>query len=415
MSNIQLKTDQNNIIEFIDYLKEKDNINNILVYNNVLNLNYDPIYGFKYRGIKKLHSNKDGLLIFYVSELNSKIIKQINISRKNMSSILIIFDKNISLDDLSRYFNLDKNKLVGYINYDDKKLRQLIMLSGKKYDIFSKKVQLKSMLAIIHAYNEEDVIEETIHHLLNQGVDVQIYDNWSTDNTYNIVSKLAKKEKEHVFLTRFPEKKPVVTDSYDLVEVLKNVERTIKNTNYDWYTHYDADEIRISPIKGMTLQEYISYIDKLGYNAIENTVIDFRIVNSTKGKNIFNDDTYFEFGRRSGHFVQVKTYKRNINMDLASSGGHNCMFEGRKLFPLKILLKHYPLRTVEQAKQKIFKDRLPRYSKANRAIGWHIQYNSIVDEKDFIYDKNDLFKFDEEIRQKYFLEFLTGIGINKIK
>ena len=131
---------------------------------------------------------------------------------------------------------------------------------------------------------------------------------------------------------------------------MKNVERTIKNTNYDWYTHYDADEIRISPIKGMTLQEYISYVDKLGYNAIENTVIDFRIVNSTKGKNIFNDDTYFEFGRRSGHFVQVKTYKRNINMDLASSGGHNCMFEGRKLFPLKILC----MRITEERRKNIF-------------------------------------------------------------
>jgi len=39
-------------------------------------------------------------------------------------------------------------------------------------------------IAVLWAFNEEDFIAWSIRHLLAQGIDVQVYDNWSTDRTF---------------------------------------------------------------------------------------------------------------------------------------------------------------------------------------------------------------------------------------
>jgi hypothetical protein len=269
-------------------------------------------------------------------------------------------------------------------------------------------------LAIINLYNEVDIIAEVIHHILHQGIDVKVIDNWSTDGSYEIITRLSEKN-QRVTVERFPE---YPSDYYEWQKLLNNLEEIASSSDYDWIIHYDADELRFSPWKQITLSDAISFVDAMGYNAIDFTVIDFRPVK--KQKNVetnFGDNLiYFEFGRRPGHFIQIKAWKNlvGIRVNLAESGGHEAEFENRRVFPIKFLNKHYPLRNPKQAKKKIFFDRVDRISPEEKAKGWHMQYNNFQPDDEFLWDTDVLIPWNPNVFDtEFFVERISGLGINR--
>lgn len=264
------------------------------------------------------------------------------------------------------------------------------------------------VLAIIHFYNEEDIIRKTTEYLLNQKIDVYLVDNWSTDSSYIVAQKLSEENPGHVFLEQFPPSGR--SEYYDWYHQLQRTEEISKKYDYDWFIHYDADEMRVGPYKGVNLRDTIQYIDSLGYNLIENTVIDFKITDKADD-NIFMTDGFFDFGRRAAHFEQVKTWKKSDSVDLKSTGGHRAVVDNPKIFPLKILNRHYPLRSVEQAKKKVFTDRIPRFEKERQERGWHSHYDSFTDDSDFICGPESLIAWDENTINEYYIQFFTGCGI----
>lgn len=229
--------------------------------------------------------------------------------------------------------------------------------------------------AIIHVYNERDMIGEVIDHLLGQGVEVHLFDNWSTDGTFEVLS-----QRGDIQLFRFPE---APSNYYDWHHQLRKTSAYAREIDAEWIIHCDADEIRLSPWRDTTLQEAISRVDELGYNAIDFTVLDFRFL---KGQGLAEGDyqaqlNFFEFGRRPGHFRQIKGWKNaGGEVNLADSGGHDATFADRLVFPLKFLLKHYPLRSKAQAERKIGKDRLPRFAHERQLRGWHTHYDAFKDQ-----------------------------------
>ena len=49
----------------------------------------------------------------------------------------------------------------------------------------------------------------------------------------------------------------------------------MKTLNYEWFIHYDADEIRVSNVGRYYIEDTIYQIDRLGYKTrLRNTVID---------------------------------------------------------------------------------------------------------------------------------------------
>lgn len=254
------------------------------------------------------------------------------------------------------------------------------------------------------------MIERTIRYLVGQGVDVLLLDNYSTDNTYAIGQKMQRELGSRVKVKKFPNRKPT-GNNYEWAKQLGETERLAKTLDYDWFIHYDADEIREAPFDGATLQEFISFVDELGYNAIDNTVIDFRLTSKTD--DIFGQDGYYEFGTRPGHFLQVKTWRKCPDLKLAESGGHVATFDGKKVYPLKIICKHYPLRTLEQAQRKIFKDRLPRFEKEQKARGWHMQYSSVGGLDDLVYETDNLLRYSDVENEKYRMQLVSGVGLRR--
>lgn len=421
----QLKNDKYNIFRFLKQVNDLEKNKNFVVFfeedydinelNDILgqNAEYHKMFNnFKFDiwFLKNKNRLKDSIVLVEVKKIDFITKKRINNLRKYANQIIIQFSSDTSMKKVKSYAQeINKNIIVGYTNYETPNLKKPIMLLGKKFELIKTKNRLK-ILAIIHTYNEEDVIQKTIEYLLKQGIDIYVLDNWSTDDTFNKVQEVQKKYQNRLNLKKFPENKPNGND-YDWTSQLHETEKLSKILNYDWYIHYDADEIRMAPFPNATLADMINFVDKLGYNAIDTTVLDFRM--TSVSDDIFGSNAYFELGRRPTCFMQTKTWKKCSDVDLASTGGHIARFNNQKVYPLKIINRHYPLRNIKQAEKKVFEDRLPRFEKEKKEKGWHAQYDKIAKEKNFIYEKENLHKYDNKTLEHLTLELISGIGIDK--
>jgi glycosyltransferase involved in cell wall biosynthesis len=271
------------------------------------------------------------------------------------------------------------------------------------------------VLAIVHCYNERDIVAEVVEHLLAQEVDVQLVDNWSSDGSWELAQNLVAANPRRVTAKRFPDQP---SDIYEWGKQLAYTAQAAADSHYDWIMHYDADELRESPWPGVSLAAALAFVDSQGYNAVDFTVIDFRPVRPDPQLNCPLQDRlpFFEFGRRPGHFAQIKAWKnqQGVAVELAASGGHRADFFGRRVFPLKFLNRHYPLRSQEQARQKVFRDRLLRFSAEERQQkGWHSQYDQYDKETAFVWEAH---KLDGSFHPRFFaseyiVERLSGIGL----
>jgi glycosyltransferase involved in cell wall biosynthesis len=274
----------------------------------------------------------------------------------------------------------------------------------QRVNIIGPKKHLK-ILAIIAVYNEEDVIGQVIEHYMHEGVDVYLLDNGSTDRSRENIQRLQEIYPDRIKLKTIRRR----GGKFDLTSILNEKESIAINSGYDWIISADADEIRCSPDPRSTLQQYITAVDEAGYNALDFTVLDFR---PTKDgfdgtQSIKKYLRYFEFGKRPGHFKQVKAWKNEgQRVNLVAEGGHNANFENRKIYPLKFLLKHYSLRSAEQLKRKLNNDRKP--SKKGLDNGWHGHYNILRSANTTIWKKDNLIRFNIFFYYKYAVERLTG-------
>ncbi len=270
--------------------------------------------------------------------------------------------------------------------------------------------------AIVTCYNEEDIIEHTIKYLVEQGIYVHIVDNWSTDGSWDIVQKYVQRSR-FVTSEKFPADGP--SETYDWGNILCRVQEIAMNNSadFDWFVHHDADEVREAPFESIVhLRDGIIIADRCGFNAIDYTVINFvPIPDSYNGtQDIAQYLRYCSFGNQYGDIKQVKTWKSCDNINLVDSSGHHVQFIGKeqKIFPYKFLLRHYSLRSKEQAQRKIFKDRKPRWNKQELKKQWHTHYNKINNSHDLKWNKENYLFFEREIFYKtYMMQMITGAGV----
>lgn len=398
-----LLTDSDNVIsDIINRVLNCSRNNSLYVWrNNTTNLDgiYNTISIIPYNSSSEI---SDKIAYAYVSKSDQHLFFAEIKNYFDINLIVYSEDKLTGVRDTCRLVNLNIfQHLSGYL-----------YLFGPLF--CPKKINTPSdfsVLAIVHFYNEEDVIEKTITHLLEQEVDVYLLDNWSKDNSYQIALKYQKLFPDRIMLERFP--KTGKSDTYQWYDQLGYTEKIAKELKYNWFIHYDMDEIRISPWNDVTIRDALYWIDKQGYSCVENTVIDFRVTEIDE-ENIFGKDTYFDFRHDKLDFDQVKTWKKSDYVDIRGSLGHFIHIDYPKMYPLKFLNKHYPLRTVEHSMRKVFKDRLPRFVKERALHGGHGHYDHFVGAKaeEFIYDKNKLMLWNDKTFDEYYLPLFTECGIN---
>lgn len=245
------------------------------------------------------------------------------------------------------------------------------------------------------AYNEADIVREAVSKLIEQGIDVYLIDNASTDGTADRVADFLGNGLIGIEIAQHFENGREI---FDLTAQLKLKERVARRLGYDWYLQVDADEIRYAPWPACSLLEGINRVDAAGYNLIDFKLFNFRptqdaVVGSDVESSLTRYSESESFNQR-----QVKAWKACPEVDIATLGGHQIIVPNARIFPTRFVLKHYPVRSLEHGRRKIIAERKARFSQAERQRGWHLQYDKMeaVNTKDIFWDSATLTPFDFE-------------------
>jgi hypothetical protein len=272
-------------------------------------------------------------------------------------------------------------------------------------------------LALMTTCNEEDIIEQCVQRLFDEGLDVFVVDDNSTDATVEKLDALARSSSGRLTFDRDSRRGARYYDRQPLLSLLLAEADRAATRGVEWMLFTDADEIRTSPWPGVPLAQAFAQVESLGCNAVDFTVADFRYLRHQRmtTEPFEQQLRHFEFGRRPGHFLQIKAWRHppGLQADLFLSRGHEVTFENRRVFPLKFLLRHYPLRGEEHARKKIHQDRFPRYHPEEVAKGAHVQYNPYRDRVPDGWDPDRLQAWDDSFPSRFLLERLSGIGIGR--
>ena len=271
------------------------------------------------------------------------------------------------------------------------------------------------VVAIVAAYNEADIIGDVVADLIRHGVEVYLLDHWSTDDTAAIVERHLGKGV--IGIEKFPSGGDAVEErrQYTWERILKRKEALARELDAHWFIHHDADEFRESPWADRTLVEAIRLVDQFGYNSIDFEVFNFR---PTHDRFQPGDDvrTAFPYYERAEAFnkIQMRCWKKTgTQVDLTSTGGHEAIFPGRNVFPVRFILRHYPIRSQSHGQRKIFTERRPRFMAEERARGWHIQYEAFTESDTFVRDPAALTRYDADaVRLHLFLRHRDYEGLN---
>jgi hypothetical protein len=226
------------------------------------------------------------------------------------------------------------------------------------------------VVALISTYNEEDIIGPVLDHLADNGIATYLLDDNSSDQT--IPRAEARLGRGLLAIEQLPQGPEGRTAWRSILARKAELSREL---GADWYIHHDADEFRESPWPGVLMRNAIRMVDRLGYNAI-----DFRVLNFPPVDDAFRDGAdprdHFRLWEDPAEYdrIQRKCWKAGFSGVELADGGHDIQFDGRRLFPLRFLLRHYPIRGQAHGTRKVLKERKDRFAPDEVSLGWHRQY-----------------------------------------
>lgn len=266
-----------------------------------------------------------------------------------------------------------------------------------------------TVTAIVTTYNEAEIVDQLVDRLTAGGMRVHVVDNWSSDGTFEHLQDRAARD--DIRVERWPTSGP--TPYFDLAGLLGHVERVAHESGADWVLHHDADEIHESPWPGVSLRHALWSVERWGFNAIDHVGLDFRPVDNRwqPGDDLASSFEGFELPEYSSYFTLVKGWKPQPQpVDLAGSGGHEVVFQGRRVFPYKFLIRHYPIRSQDHGEKKILKERKDRFDPEERAKGWHTHYDKFVPGSSFLWEPTALHRW-ADINERLLVQRLSGAGL----
>lgn len=224
------------------------------------------------------------------------------------------------------------------------------------------------VVAVLAVRNEQYYIDRCLRHLSGQGIHACVIDNDSSDRTMEIVA--AHKETTVIRCLQYP-----YPGYYDWEGLLKMKQQVAMEMEADWFVHLDADEIPVSPRHGELLVDAFRDVDRRGYDAVNFDEFVF----IPEGTDEHWEGKDYVDGIKSYYFFEpspiraVRAWKNHGQcVDVASSGGHNVMFPGRKLNPESFVMRHYIALSRQYLADKYARRVFPAHELER---GWH--YNRV--------------------------------------
>lgn len=220
------------------------------------------------------------------------------------------------------------------------------------------------IVALLATYNEERFIAGCLEHLFQQGVEVYLIDDNSTDHTVDV----ARRYLDHglIGIDSFPR-----TEYFSLAPLLRRKEQLAATLEADWFMHADADEIHLPPHPDQTLAQAFAEVEAQGFNAVN--FLEFTFVPTQESPD--HDHAEFQSTMR-WYYPFLPSFPHRLNawkrqpysVELAHSGGHQARFPGLQMYPESFRMRHYLFLSVPHAIRKYVHR---RFDPAGVARGWH--------------------------------------------
>ena len=136
--------------------------------------------------------------------------------------------------------------------------------------------------------------------------------------------------------------------------------------------------------------------DEVGCNAIDFDLYNFQPDHDgfISGTDVRTSFGFYEPPAPADR-LQIRCWRKGDHpVDLASSGGHEARFDGRRVFPIRFVLRHYPIRGQVHGVRKVISERRARFNLRERERGWHVQYDGIDEQTSFIRPQAELVPFN---------------------
>jgi glycosyltransferase involved in cell wall biosynthesis len=215
------------------------------------------------------------------------------------------------------------------------------------------------IVAIICVRNELTYLREVIPYLNNENIEVILIDNDSTDGTLNVASGADYGNIQHV--ERLP-----FNGRFDLSAQLNAKAAVIENIDADWIVHQDADEILQSPTDWGGLRHHVELADSMGFNVLNFNEIVMLPANPDIDDFIHNNTNYYFFEPRPLRLMRA--WKKSAKLANFRSGGHVLHGDDVVVYPARMLLKHFIVRSQHHAFEKYLGR---RFASTDLEKGWH--------------------------------------------
>ncbi len=215
------------------------------------------------------------------------------------------------------------------------------------------------IVAIICVRNDLVYLREVIPYLENEKIDVILINNESTDDTLEVISGAEYRNIQHIETLPF-------NGQFDLSAQLEAKVAAIESADADWIIHQDADEILQSPTEWGGLRRHIELADSQDFNVLNFNEIVMLPSNPQVNDFIHNNSNYYFFEPRPLRLMRA--WKKAAKLVNYRTGGHVLDGDDVVVYPERMLLKHFIVRSQQHAFEK-YLGRV--FSSVDLQKGWH--------------------------------------------
>ena len=202
------------------------------------------------------------------------------------------------------------------------------------------------LLGVLLCYNDADILEDAILHMLEHNHDLIVWDHGSDDGTAAVLDKYQKHFRERQFIPR----------SFDFYNLYPEMSRNLMKNyirKYDWITWPDQDELPEGPDRTKPYDKWLKEVSRQGSDYIQFNNYNFWYTDA-------DDPAILSPASRVRHYALFPDCAPRIRAWRASKTNirqfnHNPL-DGKKA-PQMFNLRHYPMRSEEQMIRRVLKDR----------------------------------------------------------